>query len=373
MRYPLDTHSNPKDSLLFWIARYVKHKVNTLSQSRTTNKQEIKNAISFLNDSPTHIEDISEVVKRLRTKANFDGVKTFYLPIKAFYEYIDEDTLRTLRDIDEDYVIDFLSSATATYSDSTKVNYKNALVNFFLYLSKNNENEEGTGNGFIYNLELGNWQGLSGKSGKKTPAYLNEKEIKQFLDSLDEYEFTNDRTALFYNLFVRIILFTGVRVSEAISIERNRVQESAHEGETYLTFPIKGKGNYNRDIDVKKAFIEPFYSQWLSSYAPNANGLLFSSPSNSKKEVSASSVSTKIKELLRSAGISKAKEGAHLLRHSYGTLLYDKTKDLALVQDALGHNDPNTTRVYTHIDKDRMRNASSAFDDVVKDNKMETK
>jgi len=364
LKYPLDIQSEPKKSLLFWIARYVKHKVNTLSQSRTTNKQEIKNAISFLNDSPAHIDDIGEVVKRLRTKANFDGVKTFYLPIKSFYEYLDENGIRTLRDIDEDYLVDFLTSATATYSDATKINYKNAITNFFLYLSKNNENEEGTGNGYIYNIELSNWQGLSGKSGKKTPAYLDEVEIKTFLNSLDEYEFSNDRTALFYNLLIRIILFTGVRVSEAISIERNRIQESIHDGTTFLTFPIKGKGNYNRDIDIKKEFIEPYYSQWISNYAPNQNGLLFSSPSNSKKDVNPSSVSTKIKELLRSAGISKSKEGAHLLRHSYGTLLYDKTKDLALVQDALGHNDPNTTRVYTHIDKERMRGASSAFDGV---------
>ncbi len=370
MRYPLDIHDNPKKSLLFWITKYVKHKINTLSQSRTTNKKEIQNAISFLNDLPSEIGDISEVIKRLRTKANFDGVKTFFLPVKALYEYVDEDALSSLRDIDEDYIVDFLTSSTATYSDSTKVNYKNAMINFFLYLSKNNENEKNSGNGYIYHLSIGNWQGLSGKSGKKAPAYLNEKEIKQLLLTLDEYEFKTDRTALFYNLIIRIILFTGIRISEVISIRRDRLQtteyfdEAKEVSDLYLTFPIKGKGNYNRDIGVKKSFLEPYLTQWLKNYKPSKNGLLLSAPSNPEKNVSASAVSTKIKELLGVAGIAKAKEGAHLLRHTFGTLLYSKTHDLALVQDVLGHSDPNTTRVYTHIDRDKMMKASNAFDDI---------
>lgn len=368
MRYPLDIYDNPKKSLLFWITKYVKHKINSLSQSRVTNKEEIQNAISFLNDLPSEIGDISEVIKRLRTKANFDGVKTFYLPIKALYEYVEEDALSSLRDIDDDFIVDFLTSSTATYSDNTKVNYKNAVINFFLYLSKNNENERGSGNGYIYNIEITNWQGLSGKSGKKNPAYLNEKEIKQLLSALDTYEFKTDRTALFYNLIVRIILFTGIRISEAIAIERAKIQKIEEEGEEYYNFPIKGKGNYNRDIDVKCVFLEPYLTNWLETFEPSPDGLLLSAPSNNKKKVNPSSVSTKIKDLLKEAGIVKAKEGAHLLRHSFASLLYKKTNDIALVQDYLGHNDPSTTRVYTHIDKDRMRKASGAFDDVAQKN-----
>lgn len=366
MKYPLDIHSKPKDSLLFWITRYVKHKINTLSQSRTTNKKEIQNAISFLNDSPTDIKDISEVVRTLRRKANFDGVKTFYLPLKAFYGYIDDDSISSMRDIDDDFIVDFLTSSTATYSDATKTNYKNAMINFFLYLSKNNENEEGSGNGYIYNLEISNWQGLSGKSGKKEPAHLTEKEVKEFLSQLDKYEFISDRTAMFYNLIIRIILFTGIRISEAINIERKRIQRFTDEGVEYYSFPIKGKGNYNRTIDVKTDFLEPYMSDWIGTFKPCPDGLLLCAPSNPLKKVNPSAVSTKIKELLREAGIVKDKEGAHLLRHTYATILYDKTKDIALVQDQLGHNDPNTTRVYTHIDKKRLRQASSAFDEVAK-------
>ncbi len=77
-------------------------------------------------------------------------------------------------------------------------------------------------------------------------------------------------------------------------------------------------------------------------------------------------MSHKIKELLHYAGIVKDKEGAHLLRHTYGTLLYSKVKDLALVQDMMRHEDPATTRAYTHMDNDKRREATDVLDEMFK-------
>ncbi|WP_416383367.1 tyrosine-type recombinase/integrase [Paenibacillus polymyxa] len=39
----------------------------------------------------------------------------------------------------------------------------------------------------------------------------------------------------------------------------------------------------------------------------------------------------------------------HILRHTFGTQLYKKKKNLRLVQDILGHSDPKTTTLYTYI------------------------
>ena len=50
-----------------------------------------------------------------------------------------------------------------------------------------------------------------------------------------------------------------------------------------------------------------------------------------------------------------------MLRHSFATLLYSKHKDLILVQEALGHADINTSRIYTHFDKDRLRKTTEIF------------
>ncbi|KAF6569876.1 tyrosine-type recombinase/integrase [Paenibacillus polymyxa] len=52
----------------------------------------------------------------------------------------------------------------------------------------------------------------------------------------------------------------------------------------------------------------------------------------------------------------------HKLRHTFGTQLYKTKKDLRLVQDILGHSDPKTTTLYTHIGNDEQNNAVDEMD-----------
>lgn len=360
MRFPLDIDSTVNDSLLFWVTRYVKYKTNTLSSRTVQDQNAITEAITDLNDSPTSIDELSEIVKTIR-KAGIEGIKTFYIPVKKLYFYIEKQHLSSLKEIDDEIIIDFLTSSTAGMSDASKKNYRNAISNFFNYLSNHNENEPNSGNGYIYHLKLTNWQGLSGKKGNKVPSYLTEEEVDSFLEALDSYAFVSDRSALFYNLLVRLILHTGIRISEALSTERSKIQRK----NGYLYIKIVGKGNKSAIIELPEKSLQPYLKLWLTEPACPKD-LLFCSPQNHQKMPSASSASHKIKELLHYAGIVKDKEGAHLLRHTYGTLLYSKVKDLALVQDMMRHEDPATTRAYTHMDNDRRRKASEALEKIVK-------
>lgn len=360
MRFPLDIDSSIENSLIFWITRYIKYKTNTLSSRKVKNQLAIQNAITQLNGSPTTIDELSEIVKDIR-KAGIEGVKTFYIPVRKLFVYLVIQKIDSLKSIDDEIIIDYLTSSTAGMSDASKKNYRNAINNFFNYLSDHNENEPNSGNGYIYHLKLSNWQGLSGKKGNKIPSYLTEEEVQSFLKGLDNYNFISDRSAVYYNLLVRLILHTGIRISEALSIERNKMQEKNN----YLLIKIVGKGNKSSIIEIPKVGLEPYLGRWLKE--PSCpNGLLFCSPQNFKRESSASSASHKIKDLLHYAGIVKEKEGAHLLRHTYGTLLYSKVKDLALVQDMMRHEDPATTRAYTHIDDDRRRKATDVLGEIIK-------
>ena len=71
-----------------------------------------------------------------------------------------------------------------------------------------------------------------------------------------------------------------------------------------------------------------------------------------------------VENILKYVGIKKEKMGAHMLRHSFATLLYQRHKDLVLVQEALGHADLNTSRIYTHFDKDQLLKAASLMDEL---------
>ena len=51
--------------------------------------------------------------------------------------------------------------------------------------------------------------------------------------------------------------------------------------------------------------------------------------------------------------------GTHLLRHSFATLLYQKYRDILLVQEVLGHADLNTSKIYTHLNQEQLMLAAN--------------
>ncbi len=86
------------------------------------------------------------------------------------------------------------------------------------------------------------------------------------------------------------------------------------------------------------------------------DGLLF--VNRNGKALTQAYVSRIVEQILFRAGIRKQKNGAHMLRHTFATLLYKKQKDLVLVQEALGHANLNTSRIYTHFDNDKLKLAA---------------
>ena len=77
-------------------------------------------------------------------------------------------------------------------------------------------------------------------------------------------------------------------------------------------------------------------------------------------------VSRIVEQILFKAGIRKQKNGAHMLRHTFATLLYKKQKDLVLVQEALGHASLNTSRIYTHFDSEKLKLAAKVAEELSK-------
>jgi integrase/recombinase XerD len=78
-------------------------------------------------------------------------------------------------------------------------------------------------------------------------------------------------------------------------------------------------------------------------------------------------VSRIVEHMLAIAGVRKEKNGAHMLRHTFATLLYHKRKDIVLVQEALGHASLNTSRIYTHFDSNKLKEAANVAEEFIKD------
>ena len=203
-------------------------------------------------------------------------------------------------------------------------------------------------------------EGLSTEEAKKRlseygPNKLEEKKkdsiIKKFFEELSDPM-----------LIILMIAYSGARVSEILELN---FKDISIDGEYYLV-RLHGKGNKMRTVYILRKLIEHYFNAWIAmrSSFPNAREEmpLFI---NRKLNVPAQSyIYVIIENLLANIGIRKAKNGAHLLRHSFATMLYTKSKDLILVQESLGHSSIETSRIYTHFDNNKLKNAANVISNI---------
>ena len=109
---------------------------------------------------------------------------------------------------------------------------------------------------------------------------------------------------------------------------------------------------------IKEKIIKSDLSHWLDNRCCEDNLLLCNQKG---KKLTQAYISRLVEQILLSAGLRKEKNGAHMLRHTFATLLYQNSKDLILVQESLGHADINTSRIYTHFDTSRLNKTTDIF------------
>jgi integrase/recombinase XerD len=190
---------------------------------------------------------------------------------------------------------------------------------------------------------------------------MHDDELERFLNSLDTTEFSPLVQAK-NRLLIKIILYSGMRVSEAIGLKRKDI--TLEDG--FYIFRLTGKGNKQRIAMIKDIYIQKDMNEW-NQVGKFDTPLLFYSRTG--VPLSQPYVSYIMDKILVNAGLRKEKNGAHMLRHTFATRLYQKNRDLVLVQEALGHADLNTSRIYTHFDKERLRFAAEVMDDLAHSNK----
>lgn len=345
MKYPLDCEENFEKSFLFWLAKYVKFKLNSLSNKELKNPQALAEVNFALTKGVKNIEELDALAKKARN-AGLSGVNTYFNPLKKVFEYLNFYKLYSLKQIDEELIVEVLASITGALSDASKKNYRIAVINFFDFLDKQNEEDE---KAHIFDINLKNWVGIAGSKGVKLPEFMSEEELKKFLDAIENADFKNN--TIRNKLIIKIIIFTGIRVSEAINIKMGDISE---ENDLYI-IRIRAKGNKYRVVMIKKELIYDLLKNVSINYM-SKDALLFVNKKGTP--LTQSYVSRIVEQLLFRAGIRKQKNGAHMLRHTFATLLYKKQKDLVLVQEALGHASLNTSRIYTHFDNDKLKLAA---------------
>ncbi len=354
MKHPLEELKDPIENLLLWIGRFLRYKCTSLSNSQVKDQNKVFECLNELNQacSASHLKKICKKVRN----AGLLGINTYALPLLKFYEYTKKISLKSLKSIDEVLLAEFLSVYTGGLSLATKKNYRIALLGLFSYIDKQNQDENEKS--YIYNITLKNISGVNQSAGNKLPTHLNNEELEKFLEGIDKIEMSAKVRAR-NRLLIKIIVFTGMRSNEALQL---KIKDFTLENGCY-TILIKGKGDKYRAVMLKAFHIESLLKEWLieRELYPVKNDLLFCNQKGSA--LTQAYLYKQVERIINFAGLRREKNGAHMLRHSFATLLYQKRHDLILVQEALGHASLNTSRIYTHFDKQRLEEAASIWEE----------
>ena len=119
MRYPLDFLNTFDKTLLFWIQIFLRYKLTTLSNRQVENKEKFQSILHILKLDVSSIEELKVIIKEAR-QCGLIGINIYVNPIEKFYYYCHIYGFKSLKEIDEEFLIDFLAVETSSLSDATK-------------------------------------------------------------------------------------------------------------------------------------------------------------------------------------------------------------------------------------------------------------
>jgi len=184
------------------------------------------------------------------------------------------------------------------------------------------------------------------KLRKSLPKYLTLEESSRLLQAVDGPNAARDLAILM------IFLNCGIRRSELVGLNLTDVYEDR--------IRVVGKGNKERIVYMGAAC-----RRAIDAYLVERNKIILSDNralfgSRDKHRISESAVHRLVKKHLMAAGLDPNQFSAHKLRHTAATLMLANGVDVKSVQEVLGHENLNTTQIYTHIENTELKIAAEA-------------
>lgn len=189
---------------------------------------------------------------------------------------------------------------------------------------------------------------------------LNKEETKQILATIDSgYRKENGKRRLGSKHLLRdktiltLFLSTGIRLSELVGLDYNDINLDN------ASFRVRRKGGKQEICYMPVSLVEQLKTYLHSFPKSRPDEPLFMSIYN--KRASTASIQALVKNYCKVAGI-KRKITPHKLHSTFGTNVYEQTRDIYLVADLLGHKDVRTTTThYTTVKESLKREALNDF------------
>lgn len=192
----------------------------------------------------------------------------------------------------------------------------------------------------------------SPKPQKTLPKVLTLEESLRLLEAVE-----NDRESPYRTrdyAILTLFLNCGMRLSELVGINLSDIDSQL------LSLRVTGKGNKERIVYLNEACARALSEHLAERRSPkyaniNERAVFLSRLS---KRISTKTVQAMVYKYLRLAGLEAKHYSVHKLRHTAATLMYQSGKvDVRVLKEILGHEQLNTTQIYTHVSNADMEKA----------------
>ena len=310
-------------------------------------------------DCPLYLQEYLNYIETIKLRSKLT-VKNYYTDIKLFLRFLkihngfanenDFDNIR-IEDVSEELVkkttlsviLEFLSYTSSERENHAPARARKAVAlrQFFKYLTVKK-----------MWFDVSPAQNLELPTPKKAlPKYLT---IEQATDLLKASSEMNDWTDYRDYCMITFFLNCGMRLSELVGINVNDFISTKEGGEQIFRINVIGKGNKERIIYLNPACVSA-YENYMKVRPDTKEKALFLS--KRMKRISNRRVEQIIDEKLRLSGLSGMGFSVHKLRHTAATLMYQNGVDVRALKEVLGHENLDTTQIYTHVVNEQIRNA----------------
>ena len=194
------------------------------------------------------------------------------------------------------------------------------------------------------------------KLGRKLPDTLSYVEIEKLLQAIDQSKPEGGRN----RAMIEILYSSGLRVSELVELKLNNVYADIG----FLR--VIGKGNKERLVPIGRDALKylKIYTDEIRGRSPHRSPQKGFEPyvflNRNGRKLTREMIFMIIKSLALQVGLNKT-ISPHTFRHSFATHLIEGGADLRAVQEMLGHESITTTEIYTHLDRDYLRQVIQEF------------
>ncbi len=308
-------------------------------------------------DAPQILKDFLTYHETIKGQSQ-RTISEYYLDLRMFLRFIklmrnDMPIHTNLDDIDiRDITVDYIGSITSSdvfdflsylandrnngIESAARARKLSALKSFYKYLTV--RTKQLTENP-VADLEYP-------KLRKSLPKYLTLEQSSRLLQAVSGQNEKRDYAILM------LFLNCGIRRSELVGLNLTDVYEDR--------IRVVGKGNKERIVYFGAACRKA-----IDAYLPERNKKVLSDNralfgSRDGNRISVTAVHRLVKKAFLQAGLDATQFSAHKLRHTAATMMLSGGVDVKTVQEVLGHENLNTTQIYTHIENTELKIAAEA-------------